>query len=95
MKVNEAKVRNIAKLARIKVTDKEAKNLEQEITSILDWIEQLNEVNTDNIDPLTSIVEMEIKKREDIVNDGGYPDDIVKNSAMTEDNFFMVPKVVE
>ena len=95
MKVDEATVRHIARLARLKVTDEEAKNLEKELTSILDWIEQLGEVNTDNVEPLRSIVETQMKKRDDEITDGGYPEKIMKNAPLTEDNFFMVPKVVE
>ena len=95
MKVDQAMVLDIARLARIKVTGEEAKNLETELTSILDWIEQLNEVDTDDVKPMTSAVEMVMKKRTDKVDDGGYPEDIMKNAPMAEDDFFMVPKVVE
>lgn len=95
MKVDQATVRHIARLARLKVSDDEAKNLEQELTSILDWIEQLNEVDTDNVEPMTSSVEMTMKQRDDEVTKGGHPDQIVKNAPSSEDNFFMVPKVVE
>ncbi len=95
MKVEEKTVRHIARLARLQVTDEEAKNLETELSSIMSWIEQLNEVNTDDVEPLTSIVETSLKQREDVVTDGGYPEDIMKNAPLSEDNFFMVPKVVE
>ena len=95
MKVDEKEVRKIAKLARINVSNEEVKNLEQELTSILDWIEQLNEVNTDNVEPLTSVVETTMKQRDDLVNKGGHPDVIVANAPLSEDHFFMVPKVVE
>lgn len=95
MQVDQALVRKIARLARIKVTDEEAKNLEGELTAILDWVEQLDEVDTDGVEPMTRVVEMTMKKREDKVTDGGYPDDIVKNAPIKENHFFMVPKVVE
>ncbi len=95
MKVDEKTVRHIARLARLQVTDEEAKNLETELSSIMNWIEQLNEVNTDDVQPLTSIVEVSLKQREDVVTDGGYPEEIMKNAPLSEDNFFMVPKVVE
>ncbi len=95
MKVEEKTVRHIARLARLQVTDEEAKNLETELSSIMNWIEQLNEVNTDDVQPLTSIVEVSLKQREDVVTDGGYPEEIMKNAPLSEDNFFMVPKVVE
>ncbi len=95
MKVDNKTVRHIANLARLKVTDEEAKNLETELTSILDWIDQLKEVDTDNVEPLKSIVEVTMKKRDDEITDGGYPERIMKNAPLSEDNFFMVPKVVE
>ncbi len=95
MQINEATVRKIAKLARIKVTDQEAKSLEGELSSILSWVEQLNEVDTDGVEPLTSVVETTMKKREDVVTDGGYAQRVTKNAPLSEDNFFVVPKVVE
>ena len=95
MKVDEATVRNIARLARLKVSDAEAESLQKELTSILDWIEQLGEVDTDGVEPLRSIVETEMYQRDDVISDGGYPEQIMKNAPMSEDNFFMVPKVVE
>ena len=95
MKVDEATVRHIARLARIKVTDEEAKNLESELSAILTWVEQLSEVDTDDVVARASVVEMSMKKREDRVSDGGYADDIVKNAPEIGDHFFVVPKVVE
>ena len=95
MKVDQATVHHIARLARIKVTDEEAKNLETELSAILTWVEQLGEVDTDTVAPLNSVVEMTMKKREDRVSDGGYADDIVANAPEIDDHFFVVPKVVE
>ncbi len=95
MQINEATVRKIAHLARVKVTDEEAKSLETELSSILNWVEQLNEVDTDDVEPMTSAVDTDMKKREDIVTDGGYAARITRNAPMSEDNFFVVPKVVE
>ncbi|MEP3477119.1 MAG: Asp-tRNA(Asn)/Glu-tRNA(Gln) amidotransferase subunit GatC [Rhodomicrobiaceae bacterium] len=95
MQINEATVKKIAKLARIKVTDQETKSLEGELSSILSWVEQLNEVDTDDVEPLTSVVETTMKKREDVVTDGGYAQRVTKNAPLSEDNFFVVPKVVE
>jgi aspartyl-tRNA(Asn)/glutamyl-tRNA(Gln) amidotransferase subunit C len=95
MQINEATVRKIAHLARIKVSDEEAKALESELSSILDWVEQLNEVDTDNVEPMTSAVETAMKMREDVVTDGGYANRITRNAPMSDDNFFVVPKVVE
>lgn len=95
MKVDDATVRHIARLARIKVTDAEAKTLEGELTRILQWVEQLNEVDTEGVEPLTCVTEMSLKMRDDIVDDGGYPDDVVANAPQHSNHFFTVPKVVE
>lgn len=95
MQVDEATVRRIARLARIKVTDAEAKGLEKELSGILDWVAQLNEVDTANVEPMTRVVAQDMKKRADKVTDGEKADDIVKNAPATEDHFFVVPKVVE
>ncbi len=95
MKVDEATVRHIARLARIRVSDAEAKRLEGELTGILQWVEQLDEVDTDGVEPMTSVVSVEMTMRDDAVTDGGYPDDIVANAPEREGAFFVVPKVVE
>ena len=95
MKVDEATVRKIARLARIKVTDEEAKALEKELSGILDWVKQLDEVDTANVEPMTRVTPMVLKKRADRVTDGGIADDIVANAPAREDHFFVVPKVVE
>jgi aspartyl-tRNA(Asn)/glutamyl-tRNA(Gln) amidotransferase subunit C len=95
MQVDEATVKRIARLARIKITAAEAKGLVTELSGILNWVEQLDEVDTAAVEPMTRVVPIEIKKREDVVNDGDIADDIVKNSPMVEDHYFVVPKVVE
>jgi len=95
MHVDEKTVRRIARLARIKVSDAEAKGLERELTGIMQWVEQLGEVETDGVEPMTRVVPIELTKRADVVTDGGIAKDIVKNAPMTEDDFFVVPKVVE
>ncbi len=95
MKVDDATVRNIARLARIKVDDSQAKTLESELNGILQWVEQLNEVDTEGVEPMTCVTEMTIKMRKDEVTDGGYPADIVKNAPESAGQFFVVPKVVE
>lgn len=95
MKVDEATVRHIAKLARIKVSEDEARTLEGELTGIMQWVEQLGEVDTDGVEPMTSVVAMEMTMRKDEVTDGGYPEDIVANAPTREGTFFVVPKVVE
>ena len=95
MSVDEATVRRIARLARVAITDEEAKSLEAELSGILDWVEQLSELDTDKVAPMTRVVPISLKKREDVVNDGEIPDQIVANAPMSEDDFFVVPKVVE
>lgn len=95
MKVDEATVRRIARLARIRITDEEIAGLQAEMTGILDWVEQLAEVDTENVEPMTKVVAHALKQRHDVVSDGGIADDIVKNAPLTEDHFFVVPKVVE
>ncbi len=95
MSVDQATVRRIAHLARIALSDDEVEHLEGEINAILHWVEQLGEVDTDDVEPMTSAVQMSLKMREDAVTDGGYPRDIVRNAPAHEDNFFLVPKVVE
>ena len=95
MQVDEATVRRIARLARIKITDEEAKALEGELSGILDWVKQLDEVATDGVEPMTRVIPTTLKKRRDEVTDGGKADDIVRNAPACEDHFFVVPKVVE
>ena len=95
MQVDQATVRHIARLARIKISDDEARQLEGELSGILDWVEQLGEVDTDGVEPMTRVVDMTMKMREDQVADGGCPQDIVRNAPSVDDHFFMVPKVVE
>jgi aspartyl-tRNA(Asn)/glutamyl-tRNA(Gln) amidotransferase subunit C len=95
MSVDADTVRRIAHLARIAVADDEVEHLKGELNSILAFVEQLSEVDVAGVEPMTSVIPMEMKKREDRVTDGGIPDDIVKNAPATEDHFFVVPKVVE
>jgi aspartyl-tRNA(Asn)/glutamyl-tRNA(Gln) amidotransferase subunit C len=95
MEVDEATVHRIARLARIKVTDAEAKALEKELSGILDWVKQLDEVDTEGVEPMTAVVATSLKMREDRVTDGGIADDIVANAPVREGHFFVVPKVVE
>jgi aspartyl-tRNA(Asn)/glutamyl-tRNA(Gln) amidotransferase subunit C len=95
MPVDRATVKRIAKLARIKVEEADVPRLEGELNAILHWIEQLNEVDVAKVEPLTSVVAMKMKMRKDEVTDGHYAKDIVLNAPVSEDEFFMVPKVVE
>lgn len=95
MQVDEATVRRIARLARIKITDEEARGLEGELSGILNWVEQLNEVDTSGVEPMTRVVPIALKQREDVVDDGEIADDVTGNAPVREDHFFVVPKVVE
>jgi aspartyl-tRNA(Asn)/glutamyl-tRNA(Gln) amidotransferase subunit C len=95
MKVDEATVRRIARLARIKITPSEAGGLVGELSGILNWVEQLEEVETSAVEPMTRVVPIELKKRADVVSDGNIADDIVRNAPMVEDHYFVVQKVVE
>ena len=95
MSVDAATVRRIAHLARIAVTEAEVPHLQSELNAMLAFVEQLSEVNVDGVEPMTSVMPMEMKKRTDVVNDGGIADDIVRNAPETHDHFFLVPKVVE
>lgn len=95
MQVDEKTVRRIARLARIKITDEEARSLEGELSGILNWVEQLGEIDTSNVEPMTRVVAQELKKREDRVTDGEIADQVVKNAPMVDDHYFVVPKVVE
>lgn len=95
MQVDEKTVRRIARLARISITDEEAKGLEGELTQILNWVEQLSEVKTDDVEPMTRVVAQKLKMRDDEVTDGEIADDVVKNAPVVDDHYFVVPKVVE
>lgn len=95
MSVDTATVRRVARLARIKVTDAEADRMTAELNSILGFVEQLGEVDVSGIEPMTSVVSVEMKKRQDVVTDGGDPARVLANAPMTDDGFYMVPKVVE
>jgi aspartyl-tRNA(Asn)/glutamyl-tRNA(Gln) amidotransferase subunit C len=95
MNVDEATVRRIARLARIKVTSQEAKGLEKELTGILDWVKMLDEVDTTNVEPMTRVVPIELRQREDKITDGEIAEQVTKNAPKVEDHFFVVPKVVE
>jgi aspartyl-tRNA(Asn)/glutamyl-tRNA(Gln) amidotransferase subunit C len=95
MPVDADTVRRIAHLARIAVSDAEIEHLKGELNAILAFVEQLAEVEVTGVEPMTSVTPMEMKKRADVVTDGGIPDDIIKNAPATENHFFVVPKVVE
>lgn len=95
MSVDAATVRRIAHLARIAVAEEEVGHLQGELNAILAFVEQLSEVDVDGVEPMTSVTPMEMKKRQDVVTDGGIADDIVRNAPASEEHFFVVPKVVE
>jgi aspartyl-tRNA(Asn)/glutamyl-tRNA(Gln) amidotransferase subunit C len=95
MSVDAATVRRIAHLARIAVTDAEVPHLQSELNAMLAFVEQLGQVNVDGVEPMTSIMPMEMKKRPDAVTDGEIAEDVVRNAPATEGHFFLVPKVVE
>lgn len=95
MSVDIDTVKRVAKLSRIAVDDAKAEKMQGELNAILGFVEQLNEVDVEGIEPMTSVVSMEMKKRIDEVNDGDKADDVTANAPASEDNFFMVPKVIE
>ena len=95
MSVDADTVRRIAHLARIAVAEEEVERLRDELNAILGFVEQLSEVNVEGVEPMTSVTPMAMKKRADVVTDGGIRDDVLKNAPATEDGFFLVPKVVE
>ena len=95
MSFDSATVQKIARLARIAISDDEAEQLQGELSSILGWVEMLNEVDVEGVAPMTSVTPMTLKKRKDEVIDGGYPEKVTANAPESDDNFFVVPKVVE
>lgn len=95
MPVDAATVRRIAHLARIAVAEDEVAGLEGELNSILAFVDQLSEVDCGGIEPMVSVIPMQLAQRADHVTDGGIVDDILRNAPEREGNYFVVPKVVE
>ena len=95
MSVDAATVRRIAHLARIAVAEDEVEHLKDEINAMLAFVEQLQEVNVEGVEPMTSVTPMAMKKRHDTVTDGNDAEAVLKNAPRSDDNFFLVPKVVE
>ena len=95
MSIDADTVRRIAELARIAVAEEEIEHLRGELNAILTFVEQLSRVDVDGVEPVTSVVPMQLKKRKDQVTDGQIPDQVLRNAPATDDNFFLVPKVVE
>lgn len=95
MSVDIETVKRVARLARIAVSEEEVGRMTGELNTILGFVEQLGEVDVSGVEPMTSVMPMEMKKRQDGVTDGGKAGDIVANAPATDENFFLVPKVVE
>ena len=95
MSVDTDTVRRVARLARIAVEERELEPLAGELNSILDWVEQLNEVDVDGVEPMTSVTPMALKRRQDEVTDGDRQGDVLQNAPDAREGFFTVPKVVE
>ena len=95
MSVDPHTVRHIAKLARISVSDSEVEAFAPELSNILGWIEQLQEVDVSGVEPMTAVIPNHLRLRDDKVDDGGIRDDILKNAPIPEHGFFAVPKVIE
>ena len=95
MSVDIATVKKVASLARIAISDADAERLAPELNNILGWVEQLGEVNTDGVEPLTAVIDQQLRLREDEVTDGNCRDDILANAPEAQHGFFAVPKVIE
>jgi aspartyl-tRNA(Asn)/glutamyl-tRNA(Gln) amidotransferase subunit C len=95
MSVNADQVRHVARLARLALGDDEIDRMVPELNNILGWVEQLGEVDTDGVEPLTAVIENKLRLRDDVVNDGDCRDDILKNAPDAQHGFFAVPKVIE
>ncbi len=95
MSVDKDTVRRIAKLARLAIDEVRAANMVSELNAILDWVAQLEEVDVTAVAPLTSVVEQKLRMREDVVTEGDNADALMTNAPLSEDRFFVVPKVVE
>ena len=95
MSVDKDTVRRVARLARLAFPEERLEPMAKELNTILAWVEQLNEVDTSSVEPMTSVIHMSLKMREDVVTDGKAASDVVLNAPSGEDNYFAVPKVVE
>jgi aspartyl-tRNA(Asn)/glutamyl-tRNA(Gln) amidotransferase subunit C len=95
MSVSNDQVRHIAKLARIAMSDGEIERLGPELNNILGWVEQLGEVNTDGVEPLTAVIDQKLRLRDDVVTEGDIRDEILANAPEPQHGFFAVPKVIE
>lgn len=95
MSVDITTVKRVAHLARIAISDDDAERMTGEINKMLGFVAQLDEVNVEGVEPMTSAMPMKMRMRDDVVNDGNIADAVVANAPVTEDNFFVVPKMVE
>ena len=95
MSIDKDKIKHTAKLARISLDEKKIDNLAKDLSNIFKFIEKLNKANTDNIKPLSSILDHSLRLREDKVNDGNIRDQILENAPNKNEDFFIVPKVIE
>jgi aspartyl-tRNA(Asn)/glutamyl-tRNA(Gln) amidotransferase subunit C len=95
MAIDAATVRKVARLARIAEPEEKLESLAKELSGILNWIEQLGEVDTDGVEPMTSAVRVTLPMREDVVTDGGDPGKVLSNAPKSTGGFYVVPKVVE
>ena len=95
MSVNEEQVRHVAKLARLALSDAEIDKMVPELNNILGWVEQLGEVDTDGVEPLTAVIDLKQRLRNDVVNDGEMRDAVLLNAPDAQHGFFAVPKVIE
>lgn len=94
-KVTKEDITKISRLARIEVSDSEKETLATQVGKIINWVEQLNEVNTDNVAPLTNVHEMPMPMNKDVVSDGNIADDVLANAESAKYGYFAVPKVIE
>jgi aspartyl-tRNA(Asn)/glutamyl-tRNA(Gln) amidotransferase subunit C len=95
MSVSIEQVRHIAKLARIAMSDEEIEQLAPELNNILGWVEQLGEVNTDGVEPLTAVIDQKLRLRDDVVTEANIRDEVLANAPEAQHGFFAVPKVIE
>ena len=95
MSIDKDKIKKVSKLARISVDDKKIDNLSKDLNSIFKFIEKLNEINTDKTEPLSSILNEPLRSRKDEINDGKIREKILENSPQKNEEFFVVPKVIE
>ncbi|MFC4352864.1 Asp-tRNA(Asn)/Glu-tRNA(Gln) amidotransferase subunit GatC [Fodinicurvata halophila] len=95
MSVDKDTVAHIAKLARLRMDPEKTEAMAGELSQIFGWIEQLGEVDTTGVAPMTSVAQMKLPLREDEVSDGGYPEDVLRNAPESLQGFYVVPKVVE